>query len=466
VSNQQGTIIFINGPESGKEIQLSNDKGYMIGRTEEVEIVLNAKGISRKHAQIVYDDKCWKIIDLASRNGIKVNGSKKDEAILSDGDVISIGTAKLKYVVPGENNPETLAVEPAAEDDNQHVPLFHAGSSAPPPPQEDNKLSIEDEMIADEKKEIEVKEQEQLVYKAKEEVPAEYLPDPEYYIAPEIKAEKKEEAKPDKFPWHVFGLFLIVLVLGLVVIWRVLAPEKIKPFERYDKYYMGNEYLVDTFDTGTYDKPKLVIHRPDVIKSSKESIATIKKTKNNFIFKLKAKKPGNVDILLYKNIKDQPGKVRHLGTIRILVLENNNNINPWSDPQVSKEERIAKAQELYTEGNQLFDSDITSAYKKYIEAQKWLDPLPISKLKNNIDDKVFEAEKLIEKEHKSYKDGFQKYWKVRQYAHCLKALDGIILLYPDHLNENNQKARIFKKICMWNLKKNMKPTRRRRGLFK
>lgn len=68
-----------------------------IGRTAENDIVLDNRGVSRKHAQIEFSDRGAVLIDNDSLNGTFVNQRKVNEQPLHDNDVITIGKYDLVY---------------------------------------------------------------------------------------------------------------------------------------------------------------------------------------------------------------------------------------------------------------------------------------------------------------------------------------------------------------------------------
>jgi pSer/pThr/pTyr-binding forkhead associated (FHA) protein len=62
-----------------------------VGRTSDNDIVLDNRGISRKHATIEVNGKNVVIIDNESLNGTFVNDRRVEEEILHDEDIITIG---------------------------------------------------------------------------------------------------------------------------------------------------------------------------------------------------------------------------------------------------------------------------------------------------------------------------------------------------------------------------------------
>lgn len=70
---------------------------FVVGRGNECDLVLNKKGMSRKHAEIVFQSGRFVINDLDSLNGLKVNGYKVARVILEEGDSIKLGEVTLIF---------------------------------------------------------------------------------------------------------------------------------------------------------------------------------------------------------------------------------------------------------------------------------------------------------------------------------------------------------------------------------
>ncbi len=77
-----------------------------LGRSEECEVTIEDPLVSRRHAQISVDGDEVRLIDLGSRNGVRLNGRPvTGSAPLQDGDRVRIGTQDLVFtrVVPRAN---------------------------------------------------------------------------------------------------------------------------------------------------------------------------------------------------------------------------------------------------------------------------------------------------------------------------------------------------------------------------
>lgn len=76
---------------------VTEKKRISIGRTNDNDIVLENRGVSRKHALIEFNNNAAVVIDNESLNGTFVNNRKITEEVLRDDDVITIGKYSLVY---------------------------------------------------------------------------------------------------------------------------------------------------------------------------------------------------------------------------------------------------------------------------------------------------------------------------------------------------------------------------------
>ena len=72
---------------------------FVVGRRPYCDLVLNDHTVSREHARFVREGGRWRVEDLQSRNGVRVNGKRTgyEPVPISDGDVIKIGDATLVF---------------------------------------------------------------------------------------------------------------------------------------------------------------------------------------------------------------------------------------------------------------------------------------------------------------------------------------------------------------------------------
>ncbi|NDB41513.1 MAG: FHA domain-containing protein [Actinobacteria bacterium] len=71
-----------------------------IGRQASCRVVFNDSNVSREHAQLRRTAEGWKILDLGSTNGTKINGLKiSEEQLLVNGDDLSFGTSGARFEI-------------------------------------------------------------------------------------------------------------------------------------------------------------------------------------------------------------------------------------------------------------------------------------------------------------------------------------------------------------------------------
>jgi chromosome segregation ATPase len=75
-----------------------------IGRTSENDIRIKTSFVSRRHAVVLTEDGFTRVIDSGSRNGLFVNSRRVKDHLLSNGDIVTIGDARLRYVERHERN--------------------------------------------------------------------------------------------------------------------------------------------------------------------------------------------------------------------------------------------------------------------------------------------------------------------------------------------------------------------------
>jgi hypothetical protein len=68
-----------------------------VGRARDNAFVIDDAYASQHHAELVFDDRSWWLVNLGSTNGSFVNGTKiEDRARLSNGDVVQFGGVHLR----------------------------------------------------------------------------------------------------------------------------------------------------------------------------------------------------------------------------------------------------------------------------------------------------------------------------------------------------------------------------------
>lgn len=89
------------------ELRLSLTKADMtIGRAIDNDIVLEAGGVSRHHARIVWDSDRYVLLDLDSTNGTYVSGLRVTRHYLSSGEELSFGGATFTFLLADPAGPQ------------------------------------------------------------------------------------------------------------------------------------------------------------------------------------------------------------------------------------------------------------------------------------------------------------------------------------------------------------------------
>jgi hypothetical protein len=120
---------FISGKYQGGEFPLKMDRQILIGRSNDLDMVLVEDMVSRKHAKISSRNGKINIEDLGSTNGTFVNGEKIKQARLKEGDRILIGTSILKLVQ--QSDQAAVLDERLAKQKMEEAAAAHAKSEKP-----------------------------------------------------------------------------------------------------------------------------------------------------------------------------------------------------------------------------------------------------------------------------------------------------------------------------------------------
>jgi|SRR5665213_197832 len=68
-----------------------------IGRSPECDVCIHDILLSRRHCRIEADGQGWRVLDLSSKNGTRVDGKGIDRHPLSDGQIVQIGKSSVVF---------------------------------------------------------------------------------------------------------------------------------------------------------------------------------------------------------------------------------------------------------------------------------------------------------------------------------------------------------------------------------
>ena len=92
------SVVVIHGETLGGRVDIE-DKPVLVGRSQEADLVIAHKSVSRTHCRIWRDGTDYFIRDLGATNTTRLNDSKlSGDVVLADGDQITIGESILKFV--------------------------------------------------------------------------------------------------------------------------------------------------------------------------------------------------------------------------------------------------------------------------------------------------------------------------------------------------------------------------------
>lgn len=100
IAGQRAKIICVSTQFAGSEFEIDKNE-VVIGRTDENEVAIDHRSVSRHHAKIVVNQRSYRIMDLKSANGTLVNGEEYAQTELKRGDLVELGHVKFRFVPPG-----------------------------------------------------------------------------------------------------------------------------------------------------------------------------------------------------------------------------------------------------------------------------------------------------------------------------------------------------------------------------
>jgi Nif-specific regulatory protein len=90
-------LTMLTGQRAGTNFPLDARRQTLIGRGTDCHISLPDPLCSRVHAKLTFTADGWVLRDAESRNGTLVNGQKIDEATVTDGNVIRVGSNEFEF---------------------------------------------------------------------------------------------------------------------------------------------------------------------------------------------------------------------------------------------------------------------------------------------------------------------------------------------------------------------------------
>src|SRR5437588_817808 len=100
----------------GDVFPLYPNQVYTLGRVCTNTIVLKDDLCSREHAEDRFSDGCWRLRDLSSLNGTRVNNQRiENDVVIDPGDEVEVGHTRALFVEDMNQLPD-IPVEPTGEE--------------------------------------------------------------------------------------------------------------------------------------------------------------------------------------------------------------------------------------------------------------------------------------------------------------------------------------------------------------
>jgi pSer/pThr/pTyr-binding forkhead associated (FHA) protein len=123
-ASQRWFLQVIQGEHEGRKFHVSGSMTF--GRSVKCELCFSDAQLSRRHCEFFLRDEVLEVKDLASANGVLVNGEKTAAAVLKPGDQVRMGSVTLLVIGP---RVEAQAVE----EENEDATLFMRVADLPKP---------------------------------------------------------------------------------------------------------------------------------------------------------------------------------------------------------------------------------------------------------------------------------------------------------------------------------------------
>ena len=85
---------------------------FTIGRVEGADLQINSTSVSREHARLVRTASGYRLKDLGSTNGTSVNGQEISDAVLVDGDSVTIADVELTFACSSMGRLQRIVTQP------------------------------------------------------------------------------------------------------------------------------------------------------------------------------------------------------------------------------------------------------------------------------------------------------------------------------------------------------------------
>ena len=125
--------------KAGRKRFKLEDKAVTIGRQAGNTLVLSDDRSSRQHCVIEPFEAGYRVRDLGSRNGTRLNDQRIASELLNNGDVVKIGSTEIRYIDPEAASPTARLAAPRSI--SQRFTPHQSGLKSPVMAQKDTAIS-------------------------------------------------------------------------------------------------------------------------------------------------------------------------------------------------------------------------------------------------------------------------------------------------------------------------------------
>lgn len=93
-------VVVIHGEGLGKRVDIGS-RPALVGRSPEADLHIPHTSVSRQHCEIWFDGERYRVRDLGATNPTRVNEQVATQAVLADGDQVTVGETILKFIGGG-----------------------------------------------------------------------------------------------------------------------------------------------------------------------------------------------------------------------------------------------------------------------------------------------------------------------------------------------------------------------------
>ena len=128
-------LVVIAGPHAGKEFAFDGRDSFLVGRSNDSHFQLSEDDpyFSRRHFVIELNPPRCRLLDLQSRNGVAVNGTKRSLAELTDGDEIRAGHTTFRVAVTKTDPDQVRTLDLPQTETSPDTTAEHASGIGPVP---------------------------------------------------------------------------------------------------------------------------------------------------------------------------------------------------------------------------------------------------------------------------------------------------------------------------------------------